>query len=807
LRLVDFTKAATTRRIGGLSMRAQTAETGRVMHSVINMTRSLQAQQDELLHLHQQMQRKEQLLQQALNIARLGTWDIDLENKNAAFSDDLLRMLGIAAPAGRPCAGSPSLRRLVALLHPDDRSSFIAHCKRMVRGLQPIDITLRTVAENRAVRYFHLRGAASAGHAERGGRFCGILQDITTQHEELQKLKLLEAAVRHVSELVLIVSPEPESGDPKVVFINRLAEGEILGEQISEASMLVRYVLGAAKSENFIAALKQTGIVREEVFRYGRDGQPLWLEVEVVPVAYESATATHWIAVQRDITERRKSEQALRSSEESYRSMFQNHPLPMWMYDAQSLRFLQVNRAAVRMYGYSHAEFLAMYLSDIHPKEERHRVRIAAMGHDAFQSDRIWRQKMKDGRIRTVEIITAAMKIEKRTVQLVTPIDVTERLLAEQQVRALTASLEQRVEQRTRELEISENRYRTLAETAPQIVWSGTVEQGCVYVNKAWSKLTGDPESRALGAGWTAYIHPDDRERFVRLWREAESRRTSFSIDCRQRTAHGEYRHLICEAAPVFAADGAIELWVGINTDVTQLRQAQDALMQANSELESFSYSVSHDLRAPLQTIEGFSHILLSDFSQDLDGDARDYLAKIQASSKHMARLIDDLLKLARLSRSEFQFIESDLSAICNGIVAELREAEPERRITIRVDPGMTVVGDPRLLRIAMSNLISNAWKFTRRCEVANIEIGKLAHVESEVYFVRDNGVGFDMRYANNLFGVFRRLHSVKEFPGTGIGLATVQRIIARHQGKIWAEATRDRGATFFFTIWNNPTP
>jgi PAS domain S-box-containing protein len=798
--LVDFTKAVNTRRIHSLPMRAQTAETSMVMHAVVEMTRSLHAQKDELLHLHQQMQRKEQLLQQALSIARLGTWEIDVENGNAAFSEDLLQMLGIAGPTRRL-----SLRCLVALLHPDDRSSFIAHCKSMVRNLQPIDTTLRTVRADRTVRYFHLRGAPSNGYADGSKRFCGILQDITVQHEELEKLKLLEAAVRRVNDLVLVISAEPDTGEPKIVFINRPLEGKTPGEQITEASILIRHALSVVNSENFIAALAKTGMIREEIVRYGNDGKPLWLEMEIVPVAYESAIATHWIAVQRDITERRKSEQALRSSEESYRNMFQNHPLPMWMYDVHSLGFLQVNQAAVQMYGYSREEFLAMHLPDIHLDDDRHRVRIAAMGRNSFRTDRIWRQKMKNGIVRTVEIITTAMVIEKRAVQLVTPIDVTDRLLAEQQVLALNASLEQRVEQRTRELEISENRYRTLAETAPQIVWSGTVEQGCIYINKAWSKLVGEPESNALHQGWLSYIHPDDRERFLQRWKDAAAKKISFSIDCRHKTASGDYLHFICEAAPVSSADGTTELWVGINTDVTQLKHAQESLMYANRELESFSYSVSHDLRAPLQTIEGFSHILLSDFSQDLSSQAREYLGKIQASSKHMAHLIDDLLKLARLSRSEFQFTESDLSVICNDIALELREVEPERKMTIDIEPDMRLVADPRLLRIAMSNLISNAWKFTRRCEAAKIEIGKFMQEGTVVYFVRDNGAGFDMRYADNLFGVFRRLHSVRDFPGTGIGLATVQRIIARHHGKIWTEAYPNRGATFFFTIGSKP--
>lgn len=379
-------------------------------------------------------------------------------------------------------------------------------------------------------------------------------------------------------------------------------------------------------------------------------------------------------------------------------------------------------------------------------------------------------------------------------------------LVLHEQILSLNTGLEQRVAQRTLELANSENRYRTLAETVPQIVWCGTVAGGCLYVNQAWTTLVGDSTANALDHGWWSYIHPDDGSRFSQAWHDAAREKTAFSIEYRLRTVSGEYRHVICKAAPVFGADGTIELWVGINSDVTELKHAQDELLYANKEMESFSYSVSHDLRAPLQTIEGYSHVLLADFSDGMDEQARRYLTRIHASSKHMAHLIDDLLGLARIARSEFHFVETDLTAICAELVHDLRELDPDRNISIDIEPGMRALADPRLLRIALTNLISNAWKFTGQREHPTIAIGQSERDGATVYFVKDNGAGFDMRYAHNLFGVFRRLHSAKDFPGTGVGLATVQRIITRHHGKIWAHAVPNGGATFFFTIGNGST-
>jgi DNA-binding response OmpR family regulator len=219
-----------------------------------------------------------------------------------------------------------------------------------------------------------------------------------------------------------------------------------------------------------------------------------------------------------------------------------------------------------------------------------------------------------------------------------------------------------------------------------------------------------------------------------------------------------------------------------------------------NEELESFSYSVAHDLRAPLRSIDGFSLALLEEFGETLDDDGRQYLKYVRESAQHMARLIDDLLALSRVTRGEVERDDADLSSIARSVTSRLTRANPERAVEF-VIPGELVVNcDPRLLTIVFENLIGNAWKFTGKQADARIEIGVMPGAP-RTYFVRDNGAGFDMAYAGKLFGVFQRLHSAAEFEGTGIGLVTVQRIIRRHGGRIWAEGEIDRGATFFFTL------
>jgi light-regulated signal transduction histidine kinase (bacteriophytochrome) len=231
------------------------------------------------------------------------------------------------------------------------------------------------------------------------------------------------------------------------------------------------------------------------------------------------------------------------------------------------------------------------------------------------------------------------------------------------------------------------------------------------------------------------------------------------------------------------------------------LRRAKTVAETANSELEAFSYSVSHDLRAPLRAIDGFSLALVEDNADRLDAEGLRHLERIRAGVQRMGKLIDDLLQLAGVTRAEMRHEAVDLSALAREVSGELQAAEPDRDVVIVIEAGLLVDGDQRLLRIALVNLLSNARKFTRRKAAARIELGSTVQGATTAYFVRDNGVGFDMAYAVKLFGAFQRLHAATEFEGTGIGLATVRRIVARHGGRTWAEGIVGAGATFYFTL------
>jgi Bacteriophytochrome (light-regulated signal transduction histidine kinase) len=257
------------------------------------------------------------------------------------------------------------------------------------------------------------------------------------------------------------------------------------------------------------------------------------------------------------------------------------------------------------------------------------------------------------------------------------------------------------------------------------------------------------------------------------------------------------------------------ELIANLRAEVAERQQAEEQVRQLNQnlqkrnkelalinrELESFAYSVSHDLRAPLRSIDGFSQALLEDYSGQIDDTGKDYLQRIRAATQRMGQLIDELLALSRVTRSDLRKETVDLSAIATTIATELRQSAPQREVEIVIQEGMTVTGDSRLMRIMLINLFENAWKFTSKHPRARIEFGLVNRDGKKIYFVKDDGAGFDMAYAHKLFGAFQRLHSMADFPGNGIGLATIQRIIHRHGGQVWAEGAIEQGATFYFTL------
>ncbi len=337
-----------------------------------------------------------------------------------------------------------------------------------------------------------------------------------------------------------------------------------------------------------------------------------------------------------------------------------------------------------------------------------------------------------------------------------------------------------------------------------------------VRVLSAVRRLTVGPDQN-----WGLVVKRDEAEVFAPLWQGAlytclvgllglliaillvvlVANRISEPINALSRAAREVEAGNLEVRAQVNASDEIGALAGTFNSMLESLKERSSEIERTNKELEAFSYSVSHDLRAPLRSIDGFSQALLEDYYENVDETGRDYLTRVRAATQHMGRLIDDLLKLSRLTRTQMRQEPVNLSGIATKIIDSLKRNEPDRSVECAVQEGITVNGDPYLIEIAMENLINNAWKFTGKTPRPRIQFGMTQKDGLDVYYIKDNGAGFDMIYSDKLFGAFQRLHSSVEFPGTGIGLVTVQRIIHRHGGRIWAEAKPNNGATFFFTI------
>jgi len=364
----------------------------------------------------------------------------------------------------------------------------------------------------------------------------------------------------------------------------------------------------------------------------------------------------------------------------------------------------------------------------------------------------------------------------------------------------------------------AEEQYRSLVELAP--IGIARHERGIIqYANPEFARIVGaGTPGELVGQSTSRFIHPDDSERSrarlealdaapgrtePALFRVRRDDGTEATVESQAVSSRQDNRMLVQLMVRDVTAEqlAAAEVQRLNETLEEQVRSRTAELKAANVELEAFSYSVSHDLRAPLRAMTGFSEILRAEHTAGMPPDALALLERSEAAAKRMGQLIDNLLGLARVSRQDMHKAEVELSALTAEIAAELAETSPARRVEVRVAPALSARADPALIRVALQNLLANAWKYTARSAKPRVEFGVELFGTERVFYVRDNGAGFDMQYAERLFGVFERLHSESEFEGTGVGLAIVQRIVRRHGGVIRGEGWPDRGATFRFTI------
>ncbi len=571
---------------------------------------------------------------------------------------------------------------------------------------------------------------------------------------------------------------------------------DILGE---EAANAIRHRLQAALGGD---------TVRYRATRHSTaSGEDHHLDVSVVPERDESGTVVGFYALMLDVTPEVLAEQALRKQHAFQDALVQaQSDAGLGMIIIEKGRVIHANDAFCRMYGYTQKEVeaLSSFLELAHP-DDRERVlrnHQRRLNGEAFENSYRISIITKAGERRAVDMTVAFMEGAAPRV-LVIINDATERVEAEVAL--------QESEKRLREAQrIGHIGSWDLDLTSQRITWSGELYR--IY----------ERNREDFGGTWEELlnlVHPDDLPKVRQAWRESAQAQGGCEVQHRILMRDGRTKHLLVNWEVFRDGEGRSVRALGTAQDITEqvlareeiqhlneklearVRERTAELQTANKELESFAYSISHDLRAPLRGIDGFGQLLLEEYSGRLDTQGQDYLRRMRCAAQRMGALIDDILELSRVTRKSMGRKPVDLGHVAADIIDNKAKSDPQRRVEAIIAPGCTAIGDAQLLRVLLENLLENAWKYTRTTSPARIEFGRENANGEAVFFVRDNGVGFDMRYAGRLFNPFQRLHTSEEFEGTGIGLASAARVVHRHGGRIWAEAEPGKGATFRFTL------
>ncbi|MBH1957122.1 MAG: PAS domain S-box protein [Burkholderiales bacterium] len=917
------------------------------------------------------MARNTELLNRTGALARVGGWELVVDTMTRYWSAEMYRIYDL----------DPSLdinfEESVSFFGIEAQPVIRAAVKAAMQDATPWDMELPLVTARGKPLWVRTQGRALLENGK-VVRLVGVLQDMTEQHQAQEHLRLLETCIARLNDMVVITGPMTATG-PGIVFVNdafKRQTGYSREEVVGKAPGFLRGPkTQLSELQRVGAALRNGQPVRAELINYTKSGREFWLELDIVPVSDAKGDIIHWVAVERDITQRKLAEQALMDSEQRYAALFETAPVPMWVYDIATARFLAVNRAAVQAYGYSAAEFLSMTIFDIRPAAEHEKLRQwldspswkKALWHDlrkdaslfsvetvsqpiqyAGQAARLvvvmdktaqdkaekemqeylftlqraadaaqaitWHQTV-DGTMQEIAqqargVIGAhqamvSLKADGEPLQMLHALSLSEKYEADsglirpadgsgiyamvcdnnrlvrltqaeleahprwhdfggaagepplmrgwlavpligkngknigmlqlsdkyegeftkqdeyvalelshlasaglensrllEEISQLNAGLEQKVAERTVALARQEALFRALAEQAPQLVWTASPDGAATYFNRAWFDLMGGELNAWTGLQWLAVVHPDDVSDIKSNWKIARANQSSYAGVRRLLAKDGSCHTMAYRGSPVLDAKGEVAFWVGIDADITEIKAIEAALRLSNQELEAFSYSVSHDLRSPLSTVDGFSRLLAKQLAGDTSAKVNHYLTRIQAGVAQMGRLIEDLLSLSQVTRARLHTERVDLSLMAHNLLDEWQTRQPERQVAVSIEEGLQAQGDGPLLRVVMENLLANAWKFTSHMAQATISVGQTSDAAGlPVFFVKDNGAGFDMAYSDKLFDPFQRLHAASEFSGTGIGLATVSRVIKRHGGRIWAESAPAHGATFFFTL------
>ncbi|MBD2110400.1 MULTISPECIES: PAS domain-containing protein [Cyanophyceae] len=741
-------------------------------------------------------------LQEAQRIGNLGSWEFEVATDRIVWSEQVYRIFGLEIGVS-----PPSFEALQSCFHPDDQNRHRQTVEATLTTHQPYDDEFRIVRADGSEGYIHAKGEALVDSAGQLTHLTGTVQDISDRkHSEAER----QRAETQLQDLSLRLSLALESGrigtwgwdlHQAVRWDQRMYE--IWGfEDLGRAAVFDDWasrVYGGdwPTVEAAIHQALEDGLPYDIEFRFYRpDGELRWVRAAAMVQRSPAGEALAMVGINYDITDQKQATVELEDLSARLTLALESGSFGCWDWNVVT-NAITWDQRLIELYDFDEERPTTYqdWRSRVHSDDlQLVEAALQAALETGAPYDGEFRICRRDGELRWIKASALVYRTPKGQPLSMVGInyDITEKKRAETQRQELSLRL-------SLALESSKLGSWELDLMSEQVSWD----------QRMYAMYSLTPREPGLTLqDWRHCIHSEDRNWmdvvFARILEGDSPPTLEFRID----RGNGELRWIRATAVAQYDSNGRPVRMIGTNADITEAKQAEQHLLRttaqleaSNHELEAFAYSVSHDLRAPLRAIDGFSRALVEDYGDQFGEEGRDYFDRIRHNVGRMGQLIDDLLRLSRVSRQAMTYRSVDLSALVQEQIDELQRVDADRTVTVTIAPALTVTADPTLMRVAIANLVQNAWKFTAQQPSACIEFGLERQQGEPVYYLRDNGAGFDMAYADKLFGVFQRLHNTDEFPGTGIGLATVQRAIHRQGGRVWAEAAVEQGATFYFTL------
>ncbi|MBD1874612.1 PAS domain-containing protein [Nodosilinea sp. FACHB-131] len=749
----------------------------------------------QLKQTEAQLRKNQVHLQEAQRIGNLGSWEFDVATDRITWSEQVYRIFGL-----HPEAKLTSCEALQSYFHPDDQTRHHQTIEAIIATHQPFDSEFRIVRADGSPGHIHVKGEALVDGAGQLTHLTGTVQDISDrkQHNaEMQNLSLrLSLALKSagIGTWERVLSTDEVIWDQCLVDLYGFAR---LGRQATYQDWRAQvYADDIDWVEAANQALIDSNAPYDVEFRIWRgDGSLGWIRSSALAQRDAYGRPVSIVGINYDITDQKQSAVELEDISARLTLALESGSFGCWDWNVVT-NAINWDQRLIELYDFDEERPTTyqdwrnrVHSDDLQAVEA---ALQAALANDvAYDSE--FRICRSDGELRWIKASALVYRTpEGQPLSMVgINYDITEKKRAETQLQDLSLRL-------------------SLALESGRIgAWDWDLHQA-VHWDQRMYEIWGfeDLGQAAVFEDWASRVHGDDWPAVEATIHQALKDGLPYDIEFRFYRPDGELRWVRAAAMVQRSPAGAALAMVGINYDITDQKRAEAELLRttaqlraSNHELEAFAYSVSHDLRAPLRAIDGFSRALVEDYGDQVGEEGHDYFNRIRHNVGRMGQLIDDLLRLSRVSRQAMTYVPVDLSALVQEQIDELQRVDADRTVTVTIAHGLTVTADPTLMRVAIANLVQNAWKFTAHQASARIDFGLERQRGEPVYYLRDNGAGFDMAYADKLFGVFQRLHNTDEFPGTGIGLATVQRAIHRQGGRVWAEAAVEQGATFYFTL------